>query len=207
MRFRTVIVLGIGCGSIIVAATAGGQSAAPAGSVAVVNLTVVFERVQIAQDLERVFGGRKSEIQAEAETLRRDLRGLQRELDSGAFAKGSADHQDRVQRLDRKEVELQLFLRHNERSLGEQHKQWFADVYKRVTQACREIAQAAGIDVVLSDNPVNFEVPDASGLIGQFLQKQVVYASPRLDLTGQVIERVDQEYLSQGGPTLIELAK
>ena len=51
-----------------------------------------------------------------------------------------------------------------------------------------------------------FDVSDAAVLINQILQKKVVYASPRLDLTPLVIERFDNEYLRAGGAASIKLA-
>ncbi len=131
---------------------------------------------------------------------------LQKELDSGAFAKASDDYQDRAEQLETLKLKSELWLRRHDRRMTAERKKWFEQIYRKVMAGCRDVAQSQGIDLVLSDNPVDFDVSDAAVLINQILQKKVVYASPRLDLTPLVIERFDNEYLRAGGAASIKLA-
>ncbi len=209
MRTKSTLVCGVILGASVLAVAHGqqGQPAIGQTTVAVVDMTRVFETAQMPKDLERIFGERKSEIEAEARAKKEKIDLIQKELDSGAFAKDSPDYQDRILQMETLKLRGDHWLRSNERSLGRARKHYFEVLYKQVTQACQDVAQSQGIDIVLSDNPVDFDIPDAAVLINQILGKKVVYASPRVDLTQLVIDRFDNEYLRLGGADTIKLAK
>ena len=209
MRKQTTLVAGLIVGAALLAAAQGQQRQSALGqtTVAVVDMTAVFEKSQMPQDLERIFGQEKSKIEAEANLRKEQMDAKQKELDSGAFAKDSDDYRERLLNLELAKVTNELWLRHQDRRLSQERKRWFEDIYKKVTRACKDAAQSHGVSIVLSDSPVDFEVPDASVLINQILQRKVVYAAPQVDLTAVVIERFDNEYLRQGGAAMITLAK
>ncbi len=209
MRMKSTLVCGVILGASVLAVAHGqqGQSAIGQTSVAVVDMTRVFETAQMPKDLERIFGQRKSEIEAEARAKKEKVDLIQKELDSGAFAKASPDYQDRLLQMETLKLQGDHWLRNKERRLAGERKRYFEVLYKQVAQACRDVAQSQGIDIVLSDNPVDFDIPDAAVLINQILAKKVVYASPRVDLTQLIINRFDNEYLRLGGADSIKLAK
>ena len=208
MRRQTTLAAGLIVGAALLAAAQGEQrqSAVGQSTVGVVQMTTVFEKSQMPQDLERIFGQKKSQIEDEANARKAKMDTLQKELDSGAFAKDSDDYYGRLEKLELAKVSSELWLRKQDRLLGNERKRWFEDIYKKVTQACRDAAQSQGVEILLSDNPVDFEVPDATVLINQILQKKVIYAAPHVDLTLLVIERFDNEYLRLGGAATITLA-
>ena len=208
MRMTRTLPAALIVGGLLLAVARGQQGASSIGQigVGVVDMTLVFEKAQMPQDLERIFGQEKSKIEAEAQTKKDRLDVLQKELDSGAFAKTSDDYQDRLEQLETLKLKSELWLRRHDRRMTEERKKWFEQIYRKVMAACKDVAQSQGIDLVLSDNPVDFNVSDAAVLINQILQKKVVYASPRVDLTPLVIERFDNEYLRAGGAASIKLA-
>lgn len=209
MRTKSTLVCGVILGASLLAVAHGqqGQPAIGQTAVAVVDMTRVFETAQMPKDLERIFGQRKSEIEAEARAKKEKIDVIQKELDSGAFAKDSPDYQDRILQMETLKLQGDHWLRSKERSLAGERKRYFEVLYKQVTQSCQDVAQSQGIDIVLSDNPVDFDIPDAAVLISQILAKKVVYASPRVDLTPLIINRFDNEYLRLGGADSIKLAK
>ncbi len=209
MRMKSTLVCGVMLGASVLAIAHGQQAQPGIGqtTVAVVDMTRVFETAQMPKDLERIFGERKSEIETEARAKREKIDVIQKELDSGAFAKDSADFQDRILQMETLKLQGEHWLRSKERSLTGARQRYFEVLYKQVTQACQDVAQSQGIDIVLSDNPVDFSIPDAAVLINQILAKKVVYASPRVDLTQIIIDRFDNEYLRLGGADSIKLAK
>ena len=209
MRTKSTLVCGVMLGASVLAVAHGQQGQPTIGqtTVAVVDMTRVFETAQMPKDLERIFGERKSEIEAEARAKKEKIDVIQKELDSGAFAKDSPDYQDRILQLETLKLQGDHWLRNKERTLAGERKRYFEVLYKQVTQACQDVAQSQGIDIVLSDNPVDFDIPDAAVLINQILAKKVVYASPRVDLTQIIIDRFDNEYLRLGGADSIQLAK
>jgi Skp family chaperone for outer membrane proteins len=209
MRTKSTLVCGVILGASVLAVAHGqqGQPAIGQTTIAVVDMTRVFETAQMPKDLERIFGERKSDIETEARAKKEKIDLIQRELDSGAFAKDSPDYEARILQMETLKLRGDHWLRSKERSLSGARKRYFEVLYKQVTQACQDVAQSQGIDIVLSDNPVDFDIPDAAVLINQILAKKVVYASPRVDLTQIIIDRFDNEYLRLGGADSIKLAK
>ena len=90
--------------------------------------------------------------------------------------------------------------------MGQERKKLVEEVYRQISKASQDGAQSQGADIMLAVTPVEFDVPDAAILINQILQKKVVYASPRVNLTALVIERFDNEYLRRGGAATIKLS-
>lgn len=175
--------------------------------VAVVNTTLVFEELQMVKDLEQLFRQERSRVQSEAEAKTERIKTQQKELDSGAFAKNSADYKQRKYELAKAKWEAEFWLQEQEKILRSNHTAFFEDVYKRMKTACEELAQAQGVDIVVSDNPVDFDVPDSAALVEQIRQKNVLYVGKRVDLTRLVRERVDYKYQTDGGADQLKLAK
>ncbi|MCG3137588.1 MAG: hypothetical protein HJJLKODD_01435 [Phycisphaerae bacterium] len=202
------MVILLGCGWAVGRAQQDPNSAASAPArVGVVNMTLVFDKLQIIQDLEKIFTQERDKVKAEAEARNNKIKELQTELESGAFAKESADYQQREAALEQLQMEGKLWLTREERRIRDAHKKWFEEVYKRVSKSCQDIAENNGVDLMIADNPIEFNVPDSNALVSQILQKKVVYASPRVDLTADVMSRVDADYLRDGGASIIKLAK
>src|SRR5262245_49738035 len=102
-----------------------GAQAPPAHDlrVAVCDLTEVFGRLRIADDLERRFNQLKQDIEHEAQQKRKDIGDLQKELE--AFPSGSTDYRERRERLHQKQFEAEWWIRQKESRLREAHKEWF----------------------------------------------------------------------------------
>lgn len=208
MRTKLIAAAGLLVGTALMAIVEGqqGQATTAQTSVAVIDMTTIFEKSQMPKDLERIFGQAKIDIEAEANGRKSKMDLLQKELDSGAFAKGSPDFQARLLKLEHSKVDNEFWLRDRDRSLGQDRKKYFEEIYRQVSTASKDVAQSRGVDVILAVTPVDFDVPDAAVLINQILQKKVVYATPRVNLTALVIERFDNEYLRRGGAATIKLA-
>lgn len=203
-----LIAAGLLIGTALMAVVEGqqGQATSAQTRVAVIDMTTIFEKSQMPRDLERIFGQAKITIETEASDRKNKMDLLQKELDSGAFAKDSPDFQDRFLKLEVSKVQNEIWLRQKDRSLGQDRKTYFEEIYRQISTASQDVAQSQGVDIILAVTPVEFDVPDAAVLINQILQKKVVYASPRVNLTALVIERFDNEYLRRGGAATIKLA-
>ena len=209
MRTKLIAAAGLLVGTALMAIVEGqqGQAMTAQPSVAVIDMTVIFEKSQMPRDLERIFGQAKITIETEANDRKNKMDLFQKELDSGAFAKDSSDFQDRFLKLEVSKVKNEIWLRQKDRSLGQDRKTYFEEIYRQISTASKDVAQSQGVDIILAVTPVEFDVPDAAVLINQILQKKVVYASPRVNLTALVIERFDNEYLRRGGAATIKLAR
>lgn len=186
-------------------AASGQQGPSGTGGVAVVNTTDLFNSLQMVKDLERRFEEERATVQNEANTRREKIATLQKELASGIFAADSPDYAEREAQAERSQLEAELWIRNEERRLRRKHKEYMARIYQYIEQACGDLARSEGLDLVLTDNPLDLNVPDSNALVEQILRKKIIFASPRLDLTGRVRERVNALYSSAGGAESIRL--
>ena len=71
-------------------------------------------------------------------------------------------------------------------------------LFKKIEQGVAEIAKEDGIDLVIADNrdplPPNLDEIDVRTLRGLLLQRDVIYASDKLDMTEKVVTRLDSKY-------------
>ena len=121
-------------------------------------------------------------------------RSLQEELKPGTEA-----YNTRRKELAMLEAELQWFVesegRNVELGLANSLRSIFSDIQEMV----REVAESQGIDVVLAYDRVPDEIPDSPQQARQqILLQKVVYSSPRVDLTAEVIGRLNAKYKAQG---------
>lgn len=73
-----------------------------------------------------------------------------------------------------------------------------AALFKKVENAVAEIAKEEGIDLVIADNrdplPDNLDELDIRTVRGLILQRDVLYASSRIDITEKVVTRLDAKF-------------
>lgn len=191
--------LGITTVLFLVGATA--RAAQPA--VAVVNIPAVSEQYRKTADLEAHFDGVRQKLNEEREALRakidRTARSLQEE-----FKPGTDDYRQRRKQLAMLEAELQYFVESEgqriEAGLARSLRMIFDDIHKVVG----EVARDEGIDIVLAADQMPTEAADSPTPVRQqILLQKVLYWSPEVDLTDEVVARLNARYEAQGGKSSI----
>ena len=61
-----------------------------------------------------------------------------------------------------------------------------------------KVAQERGFDVVMTTETLDSDVPDANALKQQIRLRHVIYANPGVDLTQDVLGRLNRNYADQG---------
>ena len=175
-------------------AQAAGAQADPQAKVAIVNVALASESYAKTSDLEAQFEQLRvkfrDEISAKRDRLERGVKALREE-----FKPGTAEFDQRQRELAQLEWELQYFQevegRKLERSLAASLRQIFADIQRAVGQ----VAQERGYDVVLAADALPPDAPDTTNMARQqILLQKVLYWNPRVDLTQDVIARLNAQY-------------
>ncbi len=172
--------------------------------IAVCDVAAVFEQATITTALESKFKEQTENLDREAKAMQDDIRIKRQEL--AAFDPQSKDYRKREEALLEMEAKSEAWFRSRQNHLRRVRMEWFRKIYQQTVDSTHEIAQSAGIHVVLSDNPIQYEVPDAQALIGQIRQKNVIYASPHVDLTAQIVTRLNTRFEEAGGANSINIA-
>ncbi len=177
------------------------QDGGPPG-VGVVDIARVFEGYQMTRDLEQRFDARQQGIRAEADNRRQAMEKQLATLE--AFDPTSKDYAERRDRLQQMQFEFRVWLEMEEQRLKEEHMLWLRMIYDDVSEAVAQSARSRGIDLVLTHRDLSEDVPDSSALRNEILLKKVLYFSDRVDLTGQVLRLVNENYEQRGGAAALK---
>jgi Skp family chaperone for outer membrane proteins len=169
---------------------AASQPAGPTQKIGVVSMADMFNNSQKhtqhnAQAMARLSLGR-----TQLENLKKEVDGEDAELKT--LKEGTADYAQQLQVLIEKRSRLQgqqEFLK--QQSLLEE-KTWRENLYQAFMKATQEIAKEKGLDLVLERSEPEFPVSSEELMLTLYTHK-VLYAEGCIDLTREVIARVDAD--------------
>jgi len=183
--------------AILTAAATLGPAVGPT-KVAVVNIPTVSEKYSKTSELEAQFEGVRRKVNQDRDALKdkieRAKRSAQEELKPG-----TEDFRQRLKEIALMEAEFQWFTETEgqkvERGLAESLKSIFADIQAAV----REVAQEKGLDIVLASDNLPPDTPDNPAQVRQhILLQKVLYWNPSVDITEDVVTRLNAKYKSSG---------
>jgi len=177
-----------------------GQSAAGGFTppkVAVVNVPAVSERYLRTSDLEAQFEERRVKLNqqrdAMQERIERTGRSLQEELKPG-----TKEFEERRKQLAMLEAELQWFIETEGQKVEQGLAGSLRSIYSDIQTAVRAVAEEKGIDLVLAADQLPNEASQSITQVRQqIVLQKVVYWNARLDLTDDVVTRLNAEYRAQ----------
>lgn len=171
------------------------------GRIAVVNVPRVSEQYLRTGQLEQRFEEQRRKYNQERETRKAEYEKLARSLEE-QFKPGTADYEERREQLLVLKYRFETFVQTEEAKLETDMTNSLRSIYEDITQMVGRVAEEKGIDLVLPIEPFPDETPESSTVFRQrvMLQK-VIYASPRLDITEEVLRRLNQEYKQSGAKT------
>ncbi len=168
---------------------------------AVVNVALASERYLRTAELEAQFDARRERFKEEA-TARQDEiekkgRALQEQLKPGTEAFGQ-----RQEELAMLQARLQYFAESTKKQLDVALAGALRSIYLDIQQAVREVAEERGFDLVFAADDLPANLPPSPKLATQeILWQKVVYWNPGIDITADVIARLNARYAAQpGGP-------
>ncbi len=162
--------------------------------VAVVDVPAVSERYLKTSDLEARFEQRRTELNRQRDALREKVERTGRSLQE-EFKPGTNEHEQRRKQLAMLEAELQWFLETQGEKVERDLAGSLRGIYNDIHAVVREVAEERGIDLVLTAARLPEETPrSTSQARQQIVLQKVVYWSPRVDLTDEVVTRLNTVY-------------
>ena len=182
-----------------------GQTAATGSArVAVVDIPLVSEGYHKTADLEAKFESVRQTLSQKRDALRDkvelDRRSLNEELKPG-----TDEFRARRKRLALLEAELQYFVESEGQRIEAQLAQSLGRIFADIQGMIRVVAQEKSIDIVLAAD----RMPDSAAespmqIRQQILLQKVLYWSPQVDLTGDIVARLNSKYKADGGSSSTE---
>jgi len=171
---------------------------AAAPKVAVVNVAEISERYARTNDLEAHFETLRlkfnQERDAQRDRVERMKRSLQEELKPG-----TEEFRQRRKQLLMLEAEFQAFVETEGQKIEEGLKNSLRSIYEDIRGMVGEVAEQRGIDIVLAADRLPADSPEnPTQLRQQILLQKVLYWNPRVDLTNEVVSRLNTRHKAQG---------
>ncbi|HNQ24489.1 MAG TPA: OmpH family outer membrane protein [Phycisphaerae bacterium] len=169
---------------------------AAATKIAVVNVARVSDGYLRTKDLEAYFNQQRVQYNEQRTAMRdrleRGTASLREELKPG-----TPEYDQRRKELAQLEWELQYF----QDAQGQKLEQGLASslrlIYEDIQQVVAQVAQEKGYDLVLTYDQLPAEPPDTTSMARQqIVLQKVIYWSPGVDLTDEVIARLNAKHQS-----------
>lgn len=176
-------------------------------TVAVVNVAVVSEQYHKTGDLETQFDALRDQLNTEHQALRdkaeRTARSLREE-----FKPGTADFNARRKDLAMQKAEIEYFVEMSGLQVEGGLAKSLRTIYDDIQAVVEKLAEEKGVDVVLAVDRLPDEGPNSPNAIRQQIMLQkVLYWNPRLDMTAEVVSRLNARYKATGGKSSLGSVK
>jgi Skp family chaperone for outer membrane proteins len=172
---------------------------AAASSLAVLDLVRVFAECDQIKDLNELIRRKSESVAAEAAQRKKVIDDKREQLT--AFQSGTPDYDARRKELMRLNIEANVWLKTSEDEVETQKFEWTRVIYEKAVKGATDLAQQRGIEAVIQR--VEFK-PDeiesnVQALRRMIQERTVIYNAPELDITDDVIRRLNAEYKAAGG--------
>jgi len=137
---------------------------------------VVAERNKVAAELEKL----SKEIEAENAGLK-------------TLKPGSSDYSAQMKEVLTKQGSLQAQQEFHNQQMAMKEQKWTEDIYKEILRITVEVAQEKGLDLVLGKDEIEFPTSSANELMLTISTNKVLYSGGCLDITDEVMARLDTE--------------
>ena len=193
IRIRTLV---LSLAALVVTAGLVGAAAsmqAQPTSVAVVNVQEVFNNLKEKTNLEAQMQSRTEKLQQEEQQRRKTIQQLRQDMD--VLAPGSDAYKQKEQQLQQKVIDLQVWTKFKQQQLSVERGLQVEGLYRRTLTSVKKIANEAGYDMVLFDEQSpEFNYDNPKQLLTLIQMRKVLYASDEVNITDQVIQRMNNEY-------------
>jgi len=165
------------------------------GSIDVATVFKGYDKVKVTgEEFKTAVLAKKGELmklQSEAQQLQETIAKL---------TPGSIDFKKIEDRMSQLKAQHEASREQYEREFSLREAEMLATLYKEIQSMVSRVAQARGMTYVVrvSNDPVTGANPNSAIMA---IERTIVYADPRNDITNDVVFHLNREYKASGGPT------
>ena len=194
---RWVVVSGLVVGVCLISWAAGarasGNLTGQPTAVAVVDIVMVLESLKEKVQVEADLKTRLERLNEDEQNRKKDLQALQGDLE--ILAPGTPAFQEKQDELEKGVIELQAWKGFQQKKLYRENAVHIENLYRKATESIGAVARENGYDIVMfKEKPVDFSSAKPEALSTLIQVRKVLWVSDELDLTEQVIQRMNNEF-------------
>ena len=193
MKSRTMMMCLVIC-AVALLATFEYSGAAPAAGgssskIGVVSIRMVFNKTQQQVQYRTQALAQQGRARAQLEDLSKEVQGAEAELKT--LKQGTADYLQQMQSVLDKRAQLEGRQEYLKQKRLLEDKLWMEKLFQETLKVVAALAQEKGLDLVLERTEPNFPI-SSDELMATFSTHKVLYAGGSVDLTTEVISRLDR---------------
>ena len=172
------------------------QTSAPAtlspARVAVCDIQEVFANYARATDLLAQLNDKRQALTTEDEQRGKALDAIQAEL--SALKRGSKEYEARLAEAERLRIDRAVAMQYKEGVLRRDHRRLTLEMYEEINKTLAAVAKDKGLDLVLYRDGELVDTDETLELLAQIRTRKVLYSDDRLDITAEVLDRLNAAY-------------
>lgn len=166
-----------------------GPAAGSASRIGVVSVRTVFNQCQQQAQYRAQAAARHSRARAELESQARMIEAAEAELKT--LRAGTADYLEQLQKVLKARAELESQQEFLNQQRMTQDKLWMEKLYQETLEIVAAVGKEKGLDMVLERTKPEFPT-SSEELMATFSTHKVLYAGGCVDLTQEVMDRLDK---------------
>jgi Skp family chaperone for outer membrane proteins len=164
--------------------------------VAVANAGRILVEMQETKELDAKIKAELANVKSIQNEKQQQLKDL--EAQRNALRPESPQYQDRNRELIQKAIEFKVWADMTQSDMQRHQKQQMKLLFEKIQAGIAEVAAEKSFDVVIADQrtdfPSNLDDINVDQLRGLINQRIVLYAGAKVDITADVIARLDLKY-------------
>lgn len=168
------------------------------GATAVVDLEAVVQRLAEQEEFRGALEKRQNTIKQRQQAEQAEVENLQNAL--RVLKPGSDDHTKKQEELMQRVIEYQAWLQFEQQRLQRDSTTHIMNLYRKSSAAASELAKSGGYEVLLfRQGEPDYSQLQAKELSTVIQNRKVLWADPKVDLTDQVVQQMNNAYANRGG--------
>lgn len=193
----TVFVAGLA----VLAATMALRNPATPTAIGVVDLEVVYDKLDQHRASEAKLTAMVDGLRTELQKREQVLKMLQLELETGHTPQ-SQGYLEMQGKVEAGVGQLRAYQEFAKIKTERESERLLKETYDEVKAACAEVAKERGIQLVLLDDATPaFAAADPRPMMQQISARRSLFVDPSLDITAIVIDRMNSKFAATGGST------
>lgn len=166
-------------------------------AVAVVNVNDLIGKSKKNLDFQAELQKRRAQLQQESEEKQKQINLMRQDLDVLPTA---AERQKKEREIIKALSEFQAWNQIQQQFLVRDQQTFLIEIYGEISATVQTVAEREGYDLVMLEPPTpNFEQLNPEQLVQAIGGRQIIYRSPRIDLTSIVLEQMNLNHMNRGG--------
>lgn len=164
------------------------QPRATTSKIGVVSIRTAFNKARVQAQYQAQAMQKYSRKRAELESLAKEIEAAEAELKT--HKPGTTDYLQRMQPIIEKKSQLDAQQEYVNQQRMLDNKLWMERLYQETLKIVNKLAQEKGLDIVFERTEPQFPI-SSDELMATFSTHKVLYAAGAVDLTDEVVARLD----------------